>query len=141
MTTNRLTTNRLTTTAGWSLIAIAALHTLVFAFHPYWDDWFAGPMRTGTLPLDAVVQFWGLPGGFVVPGVLLGLLMVRLGRRGETLPTYAGVVLGVWAVACIWIVGPSGFLLVLVPAVLLILAGARARRRGTRADQGVPAPA
>jgi hypothetical protein len=123
-----MTTNRLITTAGWSLLTIAALHTLVFASHPYWDDWFAGPTRTGTLPLDAVVQFWGLPGGFVAPGALLALLTIRLGRRGETLPAYIGWALALWAASCIWIVGPSGFLLVLVPAVLLIVASARERR-------------
>jgi Family of unknown function (DUF6463) len=134
-------TDRLTTTAGWVLLVISALHTLVFAFHPYWDDWLAGPLRTATLPLEAVVQFWGLPGGFVAPGVLLALLTVRLGRRGETLPAYVGWVLGLWAAGCIWIVGPSGFLLLLAPATLLIVADRRARRRSARAEQGVPTAA
>jgi uncharacterized protein YqgC (DUF456 family) len=39
-------------------------------------------------------------------------------------------VLALWALVCLWIVGPSGFVLLLVPATLLILAAARARRRG-----------
>lgn len=139
LTSDHARPDRLTTAAGWSLLTIAALHTLVFAFHPYWDDWFAGPTRTGALPLEAVVQFWGLPGGFVVPGILLALLTVRLGRRGETLPAYAGWGLGLWAASCLWIVGPSGFLLVLVPSALLITAHARARRRNLGAEPRLPA--
>ncbi|MGD7704908.1 hypothetical protein [Microlunatus sp. Y2014] len=119
---------RLTLAAGWSLLAICVLHTFAFAVHPWWPAWFAGPMRTEQLPLDAAVQFWGLPGGFVVPGVLFALYVISTGRRGRRVPSYVGIVLGVWALCCLWIVGPSGFVLVLAPATLLIIASIRARR-------------
>lgn len=122
-------TDRPTAAAAISLLVICGLHTVAFALHSWWGPWLAGPFRAGELPLDAVVQFWGLPGGFVVPGVLLALLILRAGRRGRTVPAYVGAVLGGWALLCVWMVGPSGFALVLIPAVLLLIASARARRR------------
>lgn len=128
--------DRLTIAAGASLLAIAALHTLAFSVHPYWGAWLAGPLRTGTESLDSAVQFWGLPGGFVVPGALLALLIIRLGRRGQTPPAYAGWTLGLWAALCLWIVGPSGFVFVLAPAILLIIANRRARRHLLHVEPG-----
>ncbi|UNK69860.1 hypothetical protein [Microbacterium sp. H1-D42] len=121
--------DRLTVGAAVTLLVISVLHTAAFAFHQWWGPWLAGPLRTEQLPMEAVAQFWGLPGGFVVPGVLLALLILQTGRRGHTMPAYVGVILGAWALTCVWIVGPSGFLLLLVPAVLLLVARGRARRR------------
>lgn len=114
--------DRLTTAAGWSLLAICALHTLAFSLHPYCADWLAGPLRTTEASLDEAAQFWALPGGFVLPGVLLALLLIRLGRQGGRAPAAFGPVLGLWALGCVWILGPSGFLFVLVPAALPVLA-------------------
>ena len=114
--------DRLTTAAGWSLLAICALHMLAFSLHPYWADWLAGPLRTTEATLDEAAQFWGLPGGFVLPGILLAVLLIRLGRQGGRAPAAFGPVLGLWALGCVWILGPSGFLFVLVPAALLVLA-------------------
>lgn len=125
----RTDADRLTVAAAIALLVISVLHTAAFAFHPWWGPWLTGPFRTEQLPMDAVVQFWGLPGGFVVPGVLLALLILHTGRRGQTVPIYVGIILGCWALTCVWIVGPSGFLLLLVPAVLLLVARRRARRR------------
>jgi hypothetical protein len=124
--------DRLTVSAAIALLVISALHTLVFALHPWWGQWLAGPFRTTQLPVDAAVQFWGLPGGFVVPGVLLALLILRVGRRGDTVPLYVALILGIWALVCIWIVGPSGFVLLLIPAVLLLIASLRSRRGAER---------
>ncbi|MCS3844363.1 hypothetical protein [Microbacterium sp. AK031] len=121
--------DRLTVSAAIALLTISALHTVVFALHPWWGAWMAGPFRTAQLPVEAAVQFWGLPGGFVVPGVLLALLVLRVGRRGDTVPLYIALTLGIWALVCIWMVGPSGFVLLLVPVVLLLIAALRARRR------------
>ncbi|GAA1725854.1 hypothetical protein [Brachybacterium phenoliresistens] len=118
----------LTVAAAVSLLIICILHTVVFAIHPWWGAWLAGPFRTGSMPAEAMVPFWGLPGGFVVPGVLFALLVLEVGRRGGTVPGYVGAVLGIWALLCIWMVGPSGFVMVLVPSALLLLARRRARR-------------
>ena len=118
----RIRSDRLTMAAGWSLLAICALHTLAFSLHPYWADWLAGPLRTTEATLDEAAQFWGLPGGFVLPGILLAVLLIRLGRQGGRAPAAFGPVLGLWALGCVWILGPSGFLFVLGPAALLVLA-------------------
>lgn len=112
--------DRLTIAAGWSTLAIAILHTIVFTFHPHWGAWLAGLTRTGDLPDEAITLFWALPGGFVVPLAVLGLLMIGAGRRGRAMPRYVGWMLLSWILFCFWIIGPSGFLLGLVPSVLLL---------------------
>lgn len=122
--------DRLTISAGWMTLVICLLHTLVFAPHPYWVAWLAGPFRGSAITLSESTVFWALPGGFVLPGILFGVLVIRSGRRGESLPAFMGWVLGLWALGCIWVVGPSGFMLVLVPAALLVVASLRDRRRG-----------
>ena len=133
----RTPADRLTVAAGVSLLVICVLHTAFFAAHPWWGDWLAGPFRITQPPIEASVQFWALPGGLVVPGVLLALLILGAGRRGKTMPAYVGATLGLWALACVWMVGPSGFVTVLVPAVLLVIARSRSRRRAVdRADSG-----
>jgi len=120
---------RLTRAAGATILVICLLHTLVLSVHPYWADWLAGPFRDSEVGADEAAQFWGLPGGFVAPGALLGLMVLREGRLGRTVPAVVGIVLALWASACFWVVGPSGFLLVLVPAGMLI--AARLSRRGS----------
>ena len=115
----------LTVAAGWAMVATCLLHTLVFSIHPYWGDWLAGPLRGSSVSMAEAARFWGLPGGLVVPGAILGLLIIRQGGRGQRLPAYVGRVLALWAAACLWMIGPSGFVLVLVPAALLIIAGRR----------------
>lgn len=120
--------DRLTIVAGVSLLVVCALHTLAFSVHPYWADWLAGPLRTTEATLDEAVQFWGLPGGFVLPGALLAVLLIQRGRKGGRSPAAFGPVLGLWALGCVWILGPSGFLFLLVPAALLVLASARGAR-------------
>ncbi|MGB2570986.1 hypothetical protein ACPFP2_21410 [Micromonospora citrea] len=120
----------LTVSAGWSMATIGVLHTAVFLPHPYWGGWLAGGLRSGEGGDASLSVFWALPGSFVVPLVLLGLLVVRLGRRGERVPGYAGWALGGWAAGCVLLIGPSGFLLGFVPAGLLIAEDVLARRRG-----------
>ncbi|GAB3476526.1 DUF6463 family protein [Nocardiopsis coralliicola] len=112
---------------GWSVIAIAALHTAVFAGHPYWAEWFSGGLRGGGEP-DSVAVFWALP-AFVGPVALLGVLLVGAGRRGVAVPGWIGAALAVWALGCAALVGPSGFLLCLVPAALLAAGAWRRTRR------------
>ncbi|WP_239647232.1 MULTISPECIES: DUF6463 family protein [Nocardiopsis] len=125
------TSARLTVAGGWSMAAIALLHTLFFLPHPYWGEWFSGELWSHGTSTESMLGFWALPGGFVVPLAVLGLLVARTGRRGEAVPAYAGWAIGLWALGCAALVGPSGFLLGLVPAGLLIGAGL-ARRSGDR---------
>lgn len=126
--------DRLTMAGGWSLLAIAVLHTLVFIAQPWWGVWLAGPFRTEEPPVEAFAQFWALPGSFVVIGALFGLSLVTLGRRGAQAPLYVPIALALWAALCVWIVGPSGFMLVTVPVVLLVLARIRAVRSQHRSN-------
>ncbi|WP_156253342.1 hypothetical protein [Pseudactinotalea terrae] len=125
--------DRLTVVGGWSLLAICALHTAVFAAQPWWGVWLAGPFRTEEPPLEAFAQFWALPGSFVVIGALLALSLISTGRRGGSAPLYLPIVLGLWAAFCVWIVGPSGFSTLAVPVTLLLVSAVRARRRRTTA--------
>lgn len=117
------------------MVAIAILHTAAFAFHPHWAAWLAGPMRAGDLPEEAITLFWALPGGFVAPLAVLGLILVGAGRRGQHAPRVAGWILLAWILCCLWIIGPSGFLLGLVPTVLLLWP----RRRGSARPAAAPA--
>ncbi|HEX5596870.1 MAG TPA: DUF6463 family protein [Micromonosporaceae bacterium] len=121
---------QLTVSAGWSMVAIGVLHTAVFLPHPYWGEWLTGGLRSGEGSDASVSVFWALPGSFVVPLVLLGLLMRRLGRRGERAPAYVGWALGGWVAGCVVLVGPSGFLLGFIPAGMLIAEDLLARHRG-----------
>ncbi|MBZ2198745.1 DUF6463 family protein [Occultella gossypii] len=122
------TARRLTVFAGWAMVAIAVLHTLAIAVHPYWAEWFAGGLRGSDPDPLSLATFWALPGGFVPVLALLGLLTVRLGRRGERLPGYVGWVLLAWVVTAIALIGPSGFLFGIVPAVALIASSVLGRR-------------
>lgn len=115
--------------AGWALLAICILHTIVFAPHPWWSAWLSGPFRTEDLPLESMVQFWALPGGFVVPGALLAAMIMGRGRRGQTAPGYIAPALAAWGALCLWMVGPSGFLTVIVPVTLLVVARFRDRQQ------------
>lgn len=122
--------DRLTIVGGWALLAICVLHTAVFAAQPWWGVWLAGPFRTEAPPIEALAQFWALPGSFVVAGALLAVALIRAGRRGEAAPLHVPIVLAAWAALCVWILGPSGFLTLTVPVVLLTIAAVRARRAG-----------
>ncbi|RNL83451.1 hypothetical protein EFW17_15715 [Halostreptopolyspora alba] len=110
------------------MVGIGVLHTAFFLPHPYWRSWLSGDLWGGGGDPESVAVFWALPGGFVVVLVVLGLLVARLGRGGQTVPGYTGWVLGAWALVCVLLIGPSGFLLGLVPAGLLVTATMRARR-------------
>lgn len=123
--------SRLTIAAGWALLAICVLHTVVFAANPFWGEWLAGPLRGATLSPDATITFWALPASFVALGVMLSILIIDRGRRGDTIGLWLPLSLLGWAAGCLWIIGgPGGFALLVVPATLLIMA--RLTRRGLR---------
>ena len=127
--------------AGWMMVGIGVLHTAVFVPHPHWASWLAGDLRTGAAGHDSVATFWALPGGFAVVLVVLGLLVVRFGRNGETVPGHVGYATGGWALLCVLLIGPSGFLLGLVPAALLIVVDLRERKNASRSKPRDGAPA
>ncbi|WP_198587264.1 DUF6463 family protein [Glycomyces xiaoerkulensis] len=119
---------RLTIIAGWSLIVVAVLHTAVFVPQAPWRDWFSGSLRSVDPDAESVAVFWALPGGIVVPALLLGLLMIRLGRQHQRVGLGYALAILAWVSFCLWLVGPSGFLLLLVTVGLLVAAAAVDRR-------------
>ncbi|GAB3225040.1 hypothetical protein GCM10027447_14230 [Glycomyces halotolerans] len=122
---------RLTRLTGWSLIVIAAAHVAVFVPLAPWGKWFEGSLRGSGADAESLAVFWALPGGIAVPGFLLGLLLIRLGRMRQRVGVGFGLVLAGWASICLWLVGPSGFVAVLaaagIPAAAII--DRRASRR------------
>ncbi|MEV6957299.1 DUF6463 family protein [Streptomyces sp. NPDC051183] len=130
--TARTRARTLTLWAGRSTVSIAALHTALFAVksRSEWTGWLSGDLR-GADPAthaESASLFWALPGGFVIPLLLLGLLLSHMARTDQKVPPYVGWAIAAWVLPAAWILGPSGFLLGLVPAALLILASRRARR-------------
>ncbi|WP_241484954.1 DUF6463 family protein [Nocardiopsis potens] len=134
-----MSAKRLTVGAGWSMVAIGALHTLFFLPHPYWAEWLSGGLWSGGGSDASYSVFWALPGGFTAVLVLFGLTVARLGRRGEALPAYTGWAIAAWAGGCVLLIGPSGFLTGFVPAGLLIAEDLRARA-ARRAGDGAVRP-
>jgi len=118
----------LTRWGGRLLTSISILHILVFLSHPYWSEWLTGK---GITTMESMALFWALPGGPAVIGILLGMLVSRMGKRGEVAPGYVGATVLAWAAGCIALLGVSGFVLMIVPALMLITATLldRSRRR------------
>ncbi len=113
---------RLTTLAGWSMVAIALLHTAVFIPQIPWGEWLDGGLRAAEPDMESVALFWALPGGIVVPALLLGMFIVRFGGEGRRVGLAVTAALTAWALGCLWLVGPSGFMFVLVTSGLLTAA-------------------
>lgn len=120
--------NRLVIVAGWAMVAIAVLHTVAHLFHPYWSEWLTGGLWAGEAEYESYAFFWALPGSFVVVLAVLGLLVKQMGQRGQDVPSYVGWALAFWVVGCIALIGPSGFMLGVLPSTLLIVADLRRRR-------------
>ncbi|MFG2877545.1 DUF6463 family protein [Streptomyces sp. NPDC048337] len=121
--------------AGRSTVAIGAVHIAFFTVKTWsrWGDWLGGGLHGPNAIEDpanapSLADFWGLPGSFAVPLILLGLLVVRMARTGQEIPRHLGWALGAWVLAGGWILEPSGFALGLVPVTLLLLAQRAARR-------------
>lgn len=134
---NHTPSHRSTVIAGWSMVAIAVLHTLAHMFHPYWRQWLTGGLWTGAAEDASVAFFWALPGSFVVVLAVLGLLIVGMGRRGDHVPAYVGWGLGLWVLTCLALIGPSGFMFGILPSTLLIVTDLR-RRSARRAGGPMP---
>jgi predicted branched-subunit amino acid permease len=132
---------RLTSLAGWSLVLLAVLHTAVFVPLAPWSDWFDGSLHGLDGDPDSLAVFWGLPGGFVIPALLLGLLVIRMGRQRQRVGLIFALVLAAWVTFCLWLVGPSGFVLIYSTAGLLAAAAIIDRRKAGRSAEAVGADA
>ncbi|THV30008.1 hypothetical protein [Glycomyces paridis] len=119
---------RLTVIAGWAVVAIGLLHIAAIAPSAAWADWFDGSLRVLGEDWESIATFWALPGGLAVPVILLGLLMIRFGRQRQAIGLWFPVALLAWVSFCVWLIGPSGFMLVSVPVVLLVVAAVLDRK-------------
>ncbi|BEK91323.1 DUF6463 family protein [Nocardia seriolae] len=113
--------------AGRSVIAIGLLHTAYFipVTRPSWAEWFSGGLSRHTddsSHAQPLADFWALPGSFVVPLIALGLMITKSAREDREVPRAVGISLGVWSAANFAVLFPSGFVLGLIPAGLLISA-------------------
>ncbi|MBW5484310.1 hypothetical protein GPJ59_21100 [Streptomyces bambusae] len=122
---------------------LGALHLLALGVQNahYLDEWFTGelwllPRADFVTPHGAAGAFWISLGSFAVPMTVLGALLADLGRRGITVPAWAGWALGGWALVGAAVVEPTPMLLVLVPAGLLVRAAGAARRSGVAGAAG-----
>uniref|UniRef100_A0AAU2JI22 DUF6463 family protein n=1 Tax=Streptomyces sp. NBC_00049 TaxID=2903617 RepID=A0AAU2JI22_9ACTN len=119
----------LITWAGRSIVVIGAVHIALFTVKTWsrWGDWLGGELRGVAAVEDpanaaSLADFWAFLGGFAVPLIVLGLVLIRMARTGHEPPRYLGWTLGAWVLVSAWVLEPSGFLLGLVPTVLLLLA-------------------
>lgn len=131
------TPRRLTIWAGYLLAAIGVLHVLVFIPHPYWGQWLSGGLWNGGAADESVAVFWALPGGFAPLLIIFGFSTAGAARRGTSAPGYAAWGILAWVVACIALIGMSGFVFGLIPAILLVAADITARRN-RRSHQATP---
>ncbi|MFC5820630.1 DUF6463 family protein [Nonomuraea harbinensis] len=99
-----------------------------------WVDrgmWAAVPLLADGPAVESLrnkVTFWGGPGSFGVPLILLGSLTWRLARRGVAVPAGIGWALALWCALGGVLLVPSPFFAGIVPGVLIVLA---ARKTGS----------
>lgn len=115
--------------AGWMLIGICFLHFVFWTIvtcHS-WGAWASGALWEYANPqtltaLELNFEFWALPGSFMVPLLLLGLLIIRAARIRDRLPNYLAWVLLLWVLVSSLLLEPSGFPLGLIPSIMLMVA-------------------
>lgn len=121
--------------ASRTLVAICALHLAFWAVATWsnWDHWATGGLwgAEEAGDIESAADFWALPGSFMLPLALLALLIERLARSGRAAPAYVGWALTGWVVLCAAILMPSGFILGIIPGIMLIAAS----RLNSRAAQ------
>ncbi|WFB06021.1 DUF6463 family protein [Streptomyces sp. LX-29] len=99
-----------------------------------WVDegaWAAVPLSLGdaqtVADLESKLAFWGGPGSFGVPLVLLGCLTWHLAGRGVAIPAGIGWGVVAWCAVGGVLLVPSPFFAGIVPGVLVIVAARRNR--------------
>ncbi|MGH6696981.1 DUF6463 family protein [Sphingopyxis sp.] len=129
--------------SAYMMIAIGILHMLVLGYDalPVIRGWAQFDLWTMThtttppadRPFEIVVStdsFWATIGGFAIPFIVFGALLLWLDRRGYPLPSFVGWCLGGWALVNSLIMQPSGFPLLIIVAALLVIGARRQRRAG-----------
>lgn len=103
----------------------------------HWVDqglWAAVPLAPADVGTDRAADtlqneaaFWGGPGSFAVPLVLLGCLIWHLARRGIAVPAGIGWGLAAWSLVCGILLVPSPYFVLVVSGALIILAARKDR--------------
>ncbi|TXK35545.1 DUF6463 family protein [Nonomuraea sp. C10] len=125
--------------AGGIMIVMGAGHLAVLATTAWpdvagWVDrgmWAAVPLLADGPAVESLrnkVTFWGGPGSFGVPLILLGSLTWHLARRGVAVPAGIGWALALWCALGGVLLVPSPFFAGIVPGLLIVLA---ARKTGS----------
>ncbi len=85
--------------------------------------------------LQNKVTFWGGPGSFAVPLILLGCLTWHLAGRGVAVPAAIGWGLVAWCVLGGVLLVPSPFFAGIISGALIILAARKKDRSGAARDR------
>ncbi|WP_431899077.1 DUF6463 family protein [Nonomuraea sp. bgisy101] len=118
--------------AGRITVLLSMLHLVVtMAFNVrHLPAWFSGglwfPADGLADPMPSLGAFWLTIGSFFLPLLVLGLLIAWLGRRAVIPPAFVAWLLGGWCTVGALAFEPSGFILLWVPAVM-VLRAARSR--------------
>lgn len=132
--------------AGWIIVLAGVGHTLgslTETVPKHIGTWFSGSLwsETGYAGLsDAAVAFWYSVFSFGPPLLLVGVLVLWIGRRGLTPPPFIAWAIVIWVVVTFVASGPSPLPILLVAAGLLLIEARRARRRVRLPHQGSPRP-
>ncbi len=135
------------------MVVLGAGHLILLAVIAWGDVtawasrgmWAAVPLvlAEGSAPtvesLQNKVTFWGGPGGFGVPLILLGCLIWHLAGRAVAVPAWAGWGLAAWCALGGVLLVPSPFFAGVV-AGALIIAAARKDAAASRPLAGEPTP-
>ncbi|MEV6320561.1 DUF6463 family protein [Nocardia sp. NPDC051787] len=85
--------------------------------------------------LQNKVTFWGGPGSFAVPLILLGFLTWHLAGRGLALPAGIGWGIAAWCALGGVLLVPSPFFVGIIPGVLIVLAARKQDRSEAARDR------
>ncbi|RJL32097.1 hypothetical protein [Bailinhaonella thermotolerans] len=127
--------------AGRIIVFLGLLHLVTTALPNlgHVPSWLAGELwfpRHGIAELTpATGAFWLTLGSFAVPLSLVGALVLAMDRRGVVPPAFTGWTVGLWGTAGALLLEPSPFIVVWVPAAMLITAA----RRTARTPETAPA--
>ena len=128
----------MTLLAGRLLLVLGVLHMAV-AMVLSWEQvpgWVRGDLRfaqAGPSMNESTGWFWMSLGSFAVPLLALGALIIACARRRQVVPASVGWGIGVWGLVSAAVLEPTPFLLLLVPATLIVLGARRPRANGVGA--------